>query len=199
MPYRCDLGSGQQIFLDNQGSKTIVTVSTSSVGQQQQSSSSLQTGPWTEVPQVARLGNGVLIRCVSAQGVFTLQVQGTQIGQATGSINWNAAQTMAVHPVEHMPEPTMPSMQPMEPMPPMETMQPMRPMEPIQPMQPLQPMRMGNMEMSANPMEMRMGNMEMRMGNQAEPQAPKRRFCTQCGAAVDPDDRFCGSCGHRLE
>jgi hypothetical protein len=117
--------------------------------------------------------------------VFTLQVQGTQIGQATGSINWNAAQTMAVHPVEHMPEPTMPSMQPMEPMPPMETMQPMRPMEPIQPMQPLQPMRMGNMEMSANPMEMRMGNMEMRMGNQAEPQAPKRRFCTQCGAAVD--------------
>jgi hypothetical protein len=190
MPYRCDLNNGQQIYLDNQGDKTLITVSSSSPGQQQQSSSSLQTGQWTEVPQVARMGGGVVIRCVTDQGIFTMQVQGSQIGQVAGSVNWNAAQTMAVHPVDHMPGQSMPNMQPMEPM---------QPMKPMQPMQPMQPMRMGNMEMSSNPMEMRMGNMEMRMGDSPEQTPPTKRFCTQCGAQVRPDDRFCGSCGNPLQ
>jgi hypothetical protein len=126
MPYRCDLGNGQQIYLDNQGSQTIVTVASSSAGQQQQSSSSVQTGPWTEAPQVAQMGNGAVIRCVSAQGVFTIQVQGNQIGQMAGSVDWQAAQTKTVHSVDHMPGSTMPFMQPMQPM----QSQPMQPMQP---------------------------------------------------------------------
>ena len=183
MPYRCDLNTGQQIFLDNQGEKTLITVSSSSPGQQQQSSSSLQTGQWTEVPQVAQMDGGAVIRCVSAQGTFTIQVQGSQIGQAAGSVNWSAAQNVAVHPIDHMPGQAMSNMQPMQPM---------------EPMQPMQPMRMGNMKMSSNPMEMRMGNMAMSMGNSAEQAQPTKRFCTQCGAQVNPEDKFCGSCGTRL-
>ncbi len=181
MPYRCDLNTGQQIYLDNQGDKTLITVASSGPGQQQQSSSSLQTGQWTEVPQVAKINGGVVIRCVSAQGTYTIQVQGSQIGQVASAVDWNAAQTVAVHAIDHMPGQGMPDMQAM------------------QPMQPMQPMRMGNMEMSTNPMEMRMGNMAMRMGNTPEQTRPQKRFCTQCGAQVSPDDRFCGSCGHQLQ
>lgn len=62
------------------------------------------------------------------------------------------------------------------------------------PMQPMQPMRMGNMAMSLEPMEMRMGNMEMRMGS-----AAGVKFCRQCGASIQPDDRFCSKCGTRLQ
>ncbi len=178
MPYRCDLNTGQQIYLDNQGEKTLITVSSSSPGQQQQSSSSLQTGQWTEVPQVAQMNGGAVIRCISAQGTFTIQVQGSQIGQASGSVNWSAAQNIAVHPIDHMPGQSMSHMEPMQPM---------------------QPMRMGDMEMSTNPMEMRMGNMAMSMGNTPEQTQPTKRFCTRCGAQVKSEDRFCGSCGNRLQ
>jgi hypothetical protein len=116
MPYRCDLNTGQQIYLDNQGEKTLITVSSSGPGQQQQSSSSLQTGAWTEAPQVAQINGGAMIRCVSAQGTYTIQVQGSQIGQTTGSVNWGAAQNVAVQPIDHMPGQAMPNMQPMQPM-----------------------------------------------------------------------------------
>ncbi len=60
--------------------------------------------------------------------------------------------------------------------------------QPLEPMQPLQPMNMGNMQM-------KMGNMAMNMD--ASP-ASQRRFCTQCGSPVKPEDRFCASCGHPL-
>jgi len=187
MPYRCDLGPGHSIYLDNQGNATIILVSSTGAGQQQQASNTVHTGPWTDVPQVAQVGNGVLIRCVSAQGVVMVQVQGSQIGLATSAAAWASGQTIAVQPTDHMP---VPKMRPMEPM---------QPMEPMEPMQPMQPMRMGNMQMSANPMAMRMGNMEMQMGNTEATPKGQRQFCTQCGASVSPEDRFCGNCGHQLK
>lgn len=183
MPYRCDLSPGQQIYLDNQGSQTIITVASGSAGQQQQSSSRLQTGPWQDVPQIARVGGGVIIRCVSTQGVFTFQVQGNQVSTVTGALDWATAQDVPVQLVDHLPGQAMP---------------PMQPMAPMQPMTPMQPMQMGSMKMSANPMEMRMGDMEMRMGQEPAKAAAKSRFCTQCGTQVNPDDRFCSSCGHQL-
>ncbi|PSN15795.1 zinc ribbon domain-containing protein [filamentous cyanobacterium CCT1] len=178
MPYQYDLGLGQKIYLDNSGSTTVITLASSGLGQQQQSGTQVQTGLWTEVPQAARIDGGVMLRCVTAQGVFVWQVQGTQIGMADTAA-WPAHQAVALQPMEAGPA----------------AMPPMAPMQPIPPLEPMAPMTMGNMRMSANPMTMQMGNMTLSMGS-----APKaKQFCTQCGSAVQAGDRFCGSCGHQLQ
>jgi hypothetical protein len=57
------------------------------------------------------------------------------------------------------------------------------------------PMQMGNLQMNMQPMVMRMGDMELNMGTTANQQ----RFCSQCGTPVKLGDKFCASCGHRLE
>lgn len=57
-------------------------------------------------------------------------------------------------------------------------------------------MSMGTMSMK--PMEMRMGNMELKMDAVNQPSTTTRQFCSQCGAKVAPEDRFCSSCGHGL-
>jgi NADH pyrophosphatase NudC (nudix superfamily) len=62
-------------------------------------------------------------------------------------------------------------------------------------MEPMQPMQMGNMQMNMQPMVMKMGDMELNMGATASQQ----KFCTQCGTPVKPTDKFCASCGHKLE
>jgi zinc-ribbon domain len=48
-------------------------------------------------------------------------------------------------------------------------------------MQPMQPMQMGDMELN--------------MGASAS----KQQFCTQCGTPVKLTDKFCASCGHKVE
>ncbi|PSR19579.1 zinc ribbon domain-containing protein [filamentous cyanobacterium CCP3] len=180
MPYQYDLGLGQKIYLDNSGSTTVMTLASSSSGQQQQSGTQVQTGTWTEVPQAARIDGGVLLRCVTAQGVFVWQVQGTQIGIADIAA-WPADQAVALQPTEAGPAP----------------MQPMAPIQPMTPLEPMAPMTMGNMRMSTNPMTMQMGNTMLSMGNDEAPKA--KQFCTQCGSAIQAGDRFCGSCGHQLQ
>jgi ribosomal protein S27AE len=180
MPYCCDFSPGQKIYLDNSDSVTVITLASAGAGQQQQSSIQVRTGPWTEVPQMARVGDGVLLRCVTAQGTFFWQIRGTQIGVAPAAA-WVADQATP--------------MQATEVAPPMASMPPMKPMTPMKPMPPMAPMQMGNMEMSLNPMTMRMG--KMTLGSDT-PMANQQKFCTQCGAAIALDDRFCGSCGHQL-
>ena len=61
--------------------------------------------------------------------------------------------------------------------------------------EPFAPMQMGNMQMKMQPMVMRMGDMELNMNKTAS----KQQFCTQCGTSVKPTDKFCASCGHKLE
>lgn len=187
MPYQYDISPSQKIYLDNSGNNTLITLASSGPGQQQQSGTQVATGPWTEVPQVARVGSGVLVRCTTGQGTFVWQVQGRQIGVADATA-WpgNQAEPIQAEPVQATAS-SAPAMQPM------------------QPMQPMAPMQMGDMQMSANPMTMRMGNMTLGMGSDKSPSAAvgsasgPQNFCTQCGAAVSLGDRFCGSCGHRLQ
>jgi zinc-ribbon domain len=62
------------------------------------------------------------------------------------------------------------------------------------PMPPMPPMEMGNMQMNMRPMTMRMGDMELNMDAPASP----KQFCTQCGTRINPTDKFCASCGHKL-
>jgi zinc-ribbon domain len=183
MVYLCDLGSGHSIYLDNQGTQTVVTTLSSSPGQQQQASNSLQTGAWVAPPQLFRTPAGVVIKIFTAQGDLFIQIQGSSMHAIDGVPMVGNAQQMQMQQVASAPSSSIPLMQPMQPMPPM------------------QPMKMGNMQMNLKPMEMRIGNMEMRMGK-ATPVANSaqgtRHFCSQCGVAVEASDRFCAHCGYKL-
>ncbi|MDB9529193.1 zinc ribbon domain-containing protein [Oscillatoria sp. CS-180] len=178
MAYTCEISSGQRLYLENSGEQTAVTLASSSTGQQQQSSSQFTTGAWTAPPEAFQTAAGVVIKLTTTQGVQHLQVQGNQMGLVTDHPVPGSAQQMQMSTNVAMPSNTMP---PMESMPPM------------------QPMRMGDMEMSLNPMQMRMGNMEMQMGKSVKRSPGKTNFCSQCGTPVKPSDRFCANCGHQLQ
>lgn len=184
MAYVCDLGSGQRLDLDIQGTQTIVAIASSSPGQQQQATSSLQTGAWTSPPEVYRTSEGVVVKLQTAEGSEYIQIQGSSISLST---------TAPALSTEQLPTQQTKILN--------STLPPIQPMEPMEPMKPMQPMTMGNMQMNLKPMEMRMGDMEMRMGapvaNPTTP-TPTRQFCSQCGVSVKPSDRFCASCGHPL-
>lgn len=187
MAYVCDLGSGQRLDLDIQGTQTIVAIASSSAGQQQQATSSLQTGAWTSPPEVYRTSEGIVVKLQTTQGSEYIQICGGTISLSTTAPELNT---------EQLPTQQTKILN--------STLPPMEPMKPTEPMKPMQPMTLGNMQMNLKPMEMKIGNMEMRMGsgsvgsaNAATP-APTRQFCTQCGASIKPGDRFCASCGHQL-
>ncbi len=179
MAYLCNLGTGQQVYLDNQGTQTIVTIMSGGPGQQQQASSGVSTGRWTEPPTVFRTDNGVILRINSETGQHFVQLQGSSMGVMSQSPSLSNAQQLQVQQTSSSAS----GQQPMQPMKPMEPMQPMQPMQPMEPMKPMQPMKMGDMEMSMNPMQMKMGNMELSMGkSSASSQSQSgsgRHFCSQ--------------------
>lgn len=200
MAYQCNLGNGQQVFVYNQDNQTIVTLSGTLPGQQQQSSSGFSTGKWTALPILYRNAGGFILRIESDRGPHYVQLQGSSMSAVGSTPNLENAQALPMQPAEHPPGATMESMNPMEPMKPME---PMEPMKPMKPMEPMKPMKMGDMEMRMNPMEMRMGNMAMSMGESTPSKGEstpsyRQNFCPQCGAPVKENDRFCANCGHRL-
>lgn len=180
MPYRCELGAGQSLYLDNQGTQTIVTQVSHRAGQQQQASSSFQTGRWTAPPQVVQTPDGVMVKVAAEQGDCTIQIQGSSMQVASGIPAASRSHSLQMQQVDSIPATLMPGIKPMEPM------------------EPLPPMIMGDMQMSMNPMQMRMGNMELRMGEPSSPTASHSQFCSQCGTAIAADDRFCRNCGQRL-
>lgn len=202
MAYVCELDTGYRVYLDNQGTQTIVTTCSSLPGQQQQASNSMATGVWTAPPEAYRSGGGAVFKISTAQGEHFIYIQGSSVSVMGESPSLGGAQQMQVQQTSTVPT---------------QVMQPMQPMQAVnmgamQPMQPMQPMKMGDMKMTTSPMAMRMGNMEMSMGSSASDasgqsetgrsatgKAGTRQFCSQCGAKVAPSDRFCSSCGNALE
>jgi len=173
MAYIHTLGDGRSLYLDNQGNQTTVTLASTGVGQQQQSSYGFQTGSWTQPPEVAQSTVGIVIKLTTTEGESFIQVQGSSVSLSSKSSSASSFQAMQTTTSS----------------------------ETMQPMQPMQPMKMGDMQMNLNPMEMRMGNMELRMENkpdESKTTTATRRFCSQCGVAVKPGDRFCSSCGSSL-
>jgi hypothetical protein len=79
MQYEHDLGAGHKIYLENQGSQTIIHNIISGPGQQQQSSSSFATGAWTATPTFHPTVNGVLIKLSTTQGEKEILIQGGNI------------------------------------------------------------------------------------------------------------------------
>ena len=180
MAYVCELNPGHHVYLDNQENQTTITTIMGQLGQQQQASNGMTTGPWTAPPQAYQTSGGAVFKLFTAQGDISIYVQGNSVSM-TGSVPSIAgAQPLSMQQTTAVPTTTMPSMPPMQPMQPM-----------------------GNMQMTMNPMEMRMGNMELKMDSAspaptADEATTTRKFCSQCGAKVAPEDQFCSSCGHRL-
>ena len=194
MRYLCELGAGQRLYVEILHNQTLVTVVSSSPGQQQQSSSGFQTGEWTAPPEVLRGEIGVVLRLQTAQGEQFVLLQGTSLSSLSNAPSLAEAEPLQVHTTDQKTEPSMP------------------PMTPIPPMPSMQPMTMGNMQMDQGRMSMQMGNMRMAMSpiahatnstqaDVAPANAPvgQRNFCSQCGTAIKLGDRFCAHCGHRLD
>ncbi|CAD5917950.1 hypothetical protein PCC7805_00469 [Planktothrix agardhii] len=173
MAYVCELGTGQSVYLENQGAQTVVTLISSGPGQQQQVSSSFTTGVWSSPPQVFQTPYGLVLKVISEQGERSLQIQGTSVSILGEMPSVTDSQQLTVQEVTRV------SVSPLKPMEPMK-MEPMKPMN----------LKMGDMQMNMNPMSMRMGS-----GSSEE--NPKS-FCSQCGTSVKPEDRFCSNCGHQL-
>lgn len=206
--YKCELGSNQRLYLSNEGPVTALTLLSSGLGQQQQSSNRFSTGEWTAEPALYRLGQGMLV-VISADSTYYLQIQGGQAQMLSGPLSSQVteqikrSQPVALQREEDAGDTTILD----------------SPMQPMTPMKPMQPMRMNQ-----NPMSMAMGNMEMTMGetgtgemklgdmklggNQAPQSEPAesssseaakvKRFCSQCGSVVTAGDRFCAHCGTSL-
>lgn len=179
MAYICELSPGHRVYLDNQGSQTIITTSMGLPGQQQQASNSMTTGPWTAPPEGYQSATGAVFKLFTAQGETCIYIQGNSVSMTGSAPSVAGAQQLSMQQTATVPTPSMPSMEPMQPM---------------------QPMTMGNMQMTTSPMEMRMGNMELKMDSAQPAASPAatRKFCSQCGTKVAPEDRFCSSCGNAL-
>ena len=62
MAYTANLGGNQQLTIANQGTQTVITLFSSSSGQQQSQSSSVTTGNWTSPPQLYQTGAGWVLQ-----------------------------------------------------------------------------------------------------------------------------------------
>lgn len=194
MGYVCEWAVGHSVYLENLASQTRVTVINSSPGQQQQATSSIQTGNWTAPPEVLRSTIGVVVKLFTTQGEQFIQIQGTSVSTFSeaplGETQPIPVKQFAVVPDSYLSTSKLPSMAPMPS---------------------LTPLRMGDMQMDQTAMTMQMGEMRLEMpiapsldpsgqSSAAEPSESvgQRNFCSQCGSPIKPSDRFCASCGHQL-
>ncbi len=177
MAYTANLGSRQQIMIANQGNQTLITLLSTTPGQQQSQSSGFTTGNWNKPPHLYQTELGFILEINSdnRQHFILIQADTNSISTITAPFLQNA---ILVN-LQSIPDSNQNRLE-------------------FEPMQPMQPMKMGNMSMSMNPMSMKMGNMSMSMDETKTPQ-PTKRFCTQCGQEAKIGDRFCGSCGNKLD
>ena len=189
MTYLANLGVNQQLYIENRGSQTLLTLISSSSGQQQSQSSSLETGSWTAPPSLFRTNGSFLLRIDSAKGQHFIQIQASGFNSLDTAPSLTNADVISLEKVSETATSSQNSLE-------------FEPMKPMQPMKPMKPMKLGDMSMGVNPMEMRMGNMYMRMPQDSTTESSSQsnqHFCTQCGNSVKAGDRFCGHCGHKLE
>jgi hypothetical protein len=165
MIYNWELATGQQISVDNQGAQTVVTILSSSAGQQQRSSNSFNTGIWIVPPEISITPTGATLKITTPSGESIMQVQGNSIRLQTShdgeqqSTSSSSTSSFASG------------------------------------MAPMQPLQMGNMQMNMQPMTMKMGNMELNMPTTASqprfcsqcgtPVKSVDKFCASCGHKLE--------------
>ncbi|NJL90310.1 MAG: zinc ribbon domain-containing protein [Coleofasciculaceae cyanobacterium SM2_1_6] len=209
--YVANLTAQQQIYLENQGNQTVITLLTGSPHQQQSQSTSWQTGVWIVPPILWRGAMGFILRVEGQGGQFLGLIQGSSISTLAAMPAIADAQIIPLQTLANPdPDSTFPSMQPLQPMasmPPMPPMQMQMPsLESMPPMPPMQ-MRLGNMHMQ-------MGGATSQVSGQSSSHATSQSsnpsstsskatstqsFCSQCGAKVRESDRFCAHCGHQIQ
>ena len=167
--YTCELDKGQQIYIENQGSQTVITLTSSTASQQQSQRNDFETGNWRVPPTVFQTLNGVVLR-IEAESQRFIQVQANKMSSLDAAPTLSDADVLPLRKVEASTQ-SMPAMQPM---------QPMKPMKPMQPMQ------------------MQMGNIKMQMGESLPERQSTKNFCSQCGSRIAEGDRFCSYCGNSL-
>jgi hypothetical protein len=167
MIYNWELATGQQISVDNQSAQTVVTILSTSAGQQQRTSSSFNTGIWIVPPEMSIDPTGATLKITTPTGAAIIQVRGNSIQLQTASSGERQSNTSSSSTFTT-------GMAPMTPMP---------------------PMQMGNMQMNMQPMVMKMGDMELNMGATASqqkfctqcgtPVKPTDKFCASCGHKLE--------------
>ncbi|MDQ3621496.1 MAG: zinc ribbon domain-containing protein [Verrucomicrobiota bacterium] len=172
MTYDCDLDDGQQVVVENDGERTLVSLSSGDEAQRQSQSTGFDTGKWSKAPLLFRAGKDLVLRLETKEGAQFLRIRGRQIQRMRSEPDLEDAEELRLKKSGKIA-----GMKPMQPMPPMK----------IKPPKPLQSMR---------PMEMRMGDMYMSMG--AEEAEPEKRFCAHCGKPAKSEDRYCAHCGQKL-
>jgi hypothetical protein len=169
MTYAYDLENGQRLIVQNEGSDTVVALSSGDEGQQQSQSTAFNTGKWSKTPELFSTRGALILRLESKGGLEFIRVRGNQIQSMRSEPDLDNAERRKLKKSDENVV--------------------MKPMEPMKPMKPMGSMR---------PMEMRMGDMHMSMGSREKAGEPAKRFCTQCGKPAQDEDRFCASCGHAL-
>jgi len=79
MAYLGELGEDEQLYLENQGNSTQITIRRMAAGQQQNHSMTLDTGPWIEPPTLFCTASGVILKIETAQGSTFMQLRGYQM------------------------------------------------------------------------------------------------------------------------
>jgi zinc-ribbon domain len=164
MPYNWKLASGHEIYVDNEGAQTIVTIQNNSAGQQQRSSNSFTTGIWIVPPEMTLTPTGAILKIVTPSGESVLQIHGNSVqmhsshsaNHSGGSQSTSSTSSSSTSGFSPMP-----------------------------------PMQMGNMQMNMPPMVMKIGDMELNMGAGAsQPRFCSQcgtavratdKFCASCG------------------
>ena len=175
--YTCDLDKDQQIYIENQGSRTVIRLTSGGLGQQQSQSNSFETGNWRVPPTVFRTRGGVVLRIEAEQSQLFIQVQSNAMSKLDAAPSLSDADILPLQKVET----ETPSKQ--------SSMPGMQPMQPMEPMKPMQPMQMGNMKQMGEPPQME---------SATEQRQSTKNFCPQCGSKVEKGDRFCSNCGNEL-
>lgn len=129
MAYVCELCPGHNVYLDNQGSLTLITSMMSSPRQQQQSSNSFETGCWIAQPEIYQTSQGAIIKLTTTNNEQFIQLQGSSMSSMSSIPSLHRSQQMQINQSETAPFTSSVPMQKTLPL-----------------MQHMQPMKMGNME-----------------------------------------------------
>lgn len=79
MIYHWELVTGHQISVENRGAQTVVTVSSSSAGTEQRSSSSITTGTWSAPPTMTLSPTEGILKITTVTGESCVQIRANSI------------------------------------------------------------------------------------------------------------------------
>ena len=124
MTYRHDIGNGQRLLVENDAEDTQVALSSGDSGQQQNQSTSFNTGKWSKPPELFRTTDDLVLHLESKRGVQFISVHGHQIQSMSSEPDLKNAEKLTLKESDER----------------IARMKPMKPMEPIKPMEPMKPM-----------------------------------------------------------